>query len=95
MAEPTPMPASAGRDGLRARAAIDRFHALQAAAARAPLGSPAFRSALDELRRVREELLAAGIDPHESWREQTQRRLGLRVRPQRPGRKARLRSARA
>ncbi len=71
------------------REAIRRFHELQARANGARLGSAEFRHAMEELRAVRDELVANGINPLESWRERTKRRLGVPVPPSRPGARAR------
>ena len=66
-------------DTERLRRALEEFHAANTRAQSATFGSEAFADAMRTLRTLREELRAAGVDPMKSWREPTQRALGLPV----------------
>ncbi len=72
---------------MRAREAVEAYHAAQERANRAALGSGEYRDALAEVSRLYAELLALGIDANATWREGTRRKFRLDVLGHRPGRK--------
>ena len=75
--------------------AVAAFHATNDRAAAAPLGSPEYDDAIDELRRRRAECEPLGLDPMVSWRQPAQLRLTPRKVFRRPGERERARRSNA
>ena len=78
-------------DSVRLQEAVAAYHAANTRAAAAPLGSAEYDEAMDELRQRRDECMALGVNPTESWRQHAQRRLTQRLTAHRPGERERAR----